>query len=265
MPKIIQKKIHIQNYPWRTSIEAQHAPCFCLCIDRQVIHHFKRNKTCISKSNLIKLKYETKNCTKAHSCKQFSFYQVLDMTKKNPDSSSYLCINCKYFVCRGWKTFIALTVVHDLHDLISGVSVKQFKGSLLKLFVTLDLRSRPHLNSESHLWSEGLQCSETLHKQPVTLEHNHIKQQYGRCSVVYIWFSKTQTFRLSSFVFLSPWNTGLKNNQAQLCSQRNIWVLSLTGRRQIEVSSLDVHTYSLSLSLSLTHTHTHTAWVLPLL
>lgn len=159
----------------------------------------------------------------------------------------------KYFMCS--KTFITLTVVYDLHGPVSGISVEQVSASSLKLFVTLDLRSRPHLDSESHLWSEGLQCSETLCKQPVTLEHNRIKQPYEKSAVVYIWFSQKQTLRLSSFIFFSPWNTGklLKNLYAKLCWQRNIRVHSLTWRRQLEVSSIGVHTYS----LPLTHTHTY--------
>lgn len=136
-----------------------------------------------------------------------------------------------------------------------------FQVSQSNNLVLLPWSGLPHLTydlgliwkkSKSHLWSEGLQCWETPCKRPVILEHKRIKQPYEKSCVMYIRFSQIRTSRLSSFIFLSPWNTGklLKHPYAQLCWQRNIRVHSFTWRRQLEVSSISEHTYSLSLILT---------------
>lgn len=113
---------------------------------------------------------------------------------------------CKRNKCKFWCKGSLTSISHSQSCLWPSWSY--FIASVLKLFVTLDLRPRPHLNSESHLWSEGLRFSETLHRQPVTLEHNRIKPPYEQCHAVCIRFPRTQTLHLSPFIFLSPWSAG---------------------------------------------------------
>lgn len=124
--------------------------------------------------------------------------------KENPVFTQICKQNKLKFWCKG--SSIQTYISHSPSCLWPSWSY--FSASVLKLFVTLDLRPRPHLNSESHLWSEGLRFSETLHRQPVTLEHNRIKPPYEQCHAVCIRFPSTQTLLLSPFIFLFPWSAG---------------------------------------------------------
>lgn len=154
-----------------------------------------------------------------------------------------ICVlyNWKYFANKRIRTFI--TLIHSCSwpswpHLRCISQTIQFFFSEAVCYTWLETSAS--LNSERRFWSERLECSETLYRQPVTPEHNRIKQPYEKCSVVC-------TFLNLSLCLIYRF---LKNTYAHLCWQRNTHSLTQSDWRFP--------------ALVYAHAHTHTAWGLSL-